>query len=465
MTAALVIVAAAAGFAYWSRPRTIGVCVVTDYSFREQRPDWHTYLRRRFEDANRIFKGTGVRWSFQEADQPDPTGRLHGLELRRQKLIRTECAAEVILAVTGQPDSSAYGDVPAFSHTAIVVDSPKVSETRNDLVFAQALAALFGAPVDPRGAGTLMTQPPETATLPKPTARLISRLRWYDFAQGTAGLQKDWGSRVYNALVSAYSGRSRNPSRAAHQVLGLSFASDENYPAAIAHLVEVVRLDPSSADAHVELASLYTHNFQHQEAIPEYRAAVRLQPGNAANHAALATALANAGFPEEAIEEFHEALRILPKFAMAQAALAYVLSQQVGRIDEAVAAYQLALEMEPDLPAARDGLQRTLAFKERAAVLAVQRRKRVQETPTNAAAHVDLALAEARSGNVDAAVSALRRSLQLDPANGRAHADLAMLLYAQKSYAPALKEAQAAAQAGFEAPAELVRILKRKTGQ
>jgi Flp pilus assembly protein TadD len=466
VAAGVVAVAATGwGLSRWLTPRTIEVCVVTDYSYRQQRPNWSQFLDARFAEANRMFRGTGVRWSFRHADQPDPTGRLQGMEERRQKLIRTECEADIILGVTGQPESSASGDAPAFAHTAMVVDDPKRPDVHNNRVFAQSLAALFGAPVDAQGAGTLMTQPPESDTMPKAAAKLISQLRDYDFASGTAALQGEWGDRIYQALVAAYTGRPGNAERAAHRAIGMSLAADQAFPAAIRHLSEVVKLDPKQAIAHVELAMMYSHNYQKAEAVAAYREAVRLEPDRAANRAGLAVALANALMGEEAIEEFNAALRLNPKFAVAQAGLAYLLSQQLGRIDEAIAAYRVAVEMNPGLPAAAQGLERAEGIKENSVAALPQHRQKAQQSPGSAGAHFDLGLAEARAGNVEPAVRAFRRVVELDAKNGRAHANLAMLLYLQKDYAGALRESEAAKRAGFDAPATLVELLKRKTGQ
>ena len=455
---------AASGWALsrWLTPRTIAVCVVTDYSYRQQRPNWSQFLETRFAEANRVFSGTGVRWSFRHADQPDPTGRLQGMESRRQKLIRAECEADIILGVTGQPESTASGDAPAFAHTAMVVDDPKLPDVQNNRVFAQSLAAVFGAPVDARGAGTLMTQPPESDTIPKAAAKLIWRLRDYDFSTGTAALDGQWGDRVYRALVDAYTGRQGNPERAAHRVLGMSLAADQAFPAAIRHFTEVVKADPKQANAHIELATMYSHNFQKAEAVAEYREAVRLDPDRAANRAGLAVALANAGMAEEAVEEFHAALRLNPKFAVAQAGLAYLLSQQLGRIDEAIAAYRVAVEMNPELPAATQGLARAQVLKEDSVAALTQQRQKTQRSPGSAAAHFDLGMAEARAGNVEPAVKAFRRTVELDTKNGRAHANLAMLLFLQKDYAGALVESETAKREGFDPPATLVELLKRR---
>ena len=75
-----------------------------------------------------------------------------------------------------------------------------------------------------------------------------------------------------------------------------------------------------------------------------------------------------------------------------------------------------------------------------------------------------MGLAEARAGNVEPAVKAFRRALELDGGNGRAHVNLAMLLYLQKDYPAALREARTASEAGFDPPPSLVELLKRKAG-
>jgi Flp pilus assembly protein TadD len=446
----------------WTRPRVVSVCVVTDYSFRNRRPDWRDLLNARFEAANRIFRGTGVHWDFRDADQPDPTGKLEGgIEERRQRLIRTECDADVILAVTGQPGLKG-GDVPPFAHTAVVADLPFESEARNTLNFVQALLTLFGAPVDHAGSGTVMARPPEGETIPKAVRSLVGRLRHFDFAHGTESLDGAWGNRVYDALVSAYASYSPAAARDAHRTIGISLAADGHYSAAIRHLTEMVRLDSSNPAAHMDLATAYTHNFQSAEAIAEYRAAVKLDAGKAAAHAALAVALANSGLGEDAVDEFREALRLDPKFTAAQAGLAYVMTQQPGRINDAIAAYRVAIEMDPKMLAATEGLERATMLRDRAQADAVEARRKAASAPSDAQVHFELALAEARTGNVDAASRSMRRAVELDSASGLAHEQLALLLYRQGDFAAALQHAQTAARLGYEPPRDVVERLKRR---
>lgn len=452
--AALVIAGAGFGLWYWLRPRSIDVCVISDYSFRQQHDDWYQRLEQRFGEVNRIFAGTGVHWRFFHANEPDPTRTLHGMELRRQKLSRAECRADIILEVSGNAESAAAGDVAPFAHTAIVVDDPKAGEPQNMLRLAHGMATLFGAP-----------DHAAEAKLSPRDSKLVSRLRWYDFRTGTEALRGEWGDRALNALTEAFRGQPGDPRMHAHRTLGMAFAADEDYKAAITHLREAARLDAGNAQAHVDLGNVLQHDFEYQAAVAEYREAEKLAPSRPQIHASLGLALANAGLGQNAIEEFTEALRLRPDFALAQAGLAYVLSQQLGRVDDAIAAYHTALEMNPRLAQAREGLAQAEAAKQAAADRVAERRKRAQDHPNQALAQVDLGVEQARAGQVDGAVQALRRAVEIDPGIGRAHADLALLLYLRKDYSAAWHEAQAAEKNGFTPAADLRAILQAKAAQ
>jgi Flp pilus assembly protein TadD len=243
----------------------------------------------------------------------------------------------------------------------------------------------------------------------------------------------------------------------------MALAAEENFKASIAHLEKAAALDAGNPEAHLELAAVLSHDMDFARSVAEYREAVRLRPNAADIHAAFAMALANDGQGDEAIDEFTAALRLRPDFPMAQAAVAYVLSQHLGRIDDAIEAYRKALEMRPGMDQASEGLERALAIKAAAVEAIPKRRQRAQEAPSNAMAHFDLALSEARAGNVDNAIQEFRRAIALDPRNDRAHSNLALLLYVRKDYAGAQREAQAAKDAGGSPPADLLDVVKRKS--
>jgi Flp pilus assembly protein TadD len=289
-------------------------------------------------------------------------------------------------------------------------------------------------------------------------------LRDYDFRAGTEALEGSWGERALAALEAAYARRPGSAASNAQRTIGMALAADENFKPAVSHLREGVRLDPANPEAHLDLAAVLSHDAECAKATAEYREALRLRPDSPEMHAAFATALANGGQGDAAIDEFGAALRLRPSFATAQAAMAYVLSQHLGRIDEAIEAYGKALEMRPGMTQARDGLERARAIKAVAVEAIPGRRKHAQEAPANATAHFDLALSEARAGNVDNATQEFRRTILLDPRNDRAHSNLALLLYVRKDYAGAQREAQAAKDAGGNPPADLLNVVQRKGG-
>jgi tetratricopeptide (TPR) repeat protein len=429
-------------FRQFLRPRAATVCVVTDYSFRTAHPNWREVVNSRFAAVRRAFSGTGVAWEFRDADQPDPTGRFEGgIEERRRKLIRTECEADVILGITGLEGSRS--DVPPFAHTAIVADLAARGEAVNRRAWIQGLAALFGVPP-----GHISGD-----RIPDSDRKMIRQLREYDFAQGTKGLEGEWGDRAFRALAAASSAAE------AQRVIGMSLAADGFFAPAIERLKARVALEPSNVAAHVDLATIYAHNYEAPKAIEEYRAAVKLDPNGAPARAALAVALANAGLAEDAVDEFRAALRLDPKFLPAHAGLAYVLTQQPGRIDDAIAAYGAALEIDPKYAAAVEGLERARALKADAQQALAEQQRKAQGS-ASAVAHFNLGLTEARAGNAAAAVRELQRSVELDPGYGLAHMQLALLLYHQGDGAAALRHAESAERAGYEPPKDILERLK-----
>jgi Tfp pilus assembly protein PilF len=82
---------------------------------------------------------------------------------------------------------------------------------------------------------------------------------------------------------------------------------------ALAELGEAVRLDPSSADAHFNLANLLASAGRRDEAIARYFEAVKLRPSDAAARSNLGALLALQGRYDEAIAQLEEAVRIDPR--------------------------------------------------------------------------------------------------------------------------------------------------------
>lgn len=117
--------------------------------------------------------------------------------------------------------------------------------------------------------------------------------------------------------------------------------------------------DPSAAQAHVNLISLYGRTGRPADAERHYRAAVALQANLAEAHYNYGVLLAATGREADAHAAFRQAIDVNPFYAPAHNNLASLLARQ-GRLDEAVASYRQAIASDPRHRGARYNLGRVL---------------------------------------------------------------------------------------------------------
>ncbi|MCC6126279.1 MAG: fused MFS/spermidine synthase [Pirellulales bacterium] len=129
----------------------------------------------------------------------------------------------------------------------------------------------------------------------------------------------------------------------------------------------------------------------------------RQRNAEAREHAAKGTKLARQGRMEEAIAEFEKALEIDPQYAEAHGNLGAALAS-LDRLDEAIDHYRQALELRPE----------------------------------GAKTHNNLALALARRGKIDAAIPHWQCAVELNPTLAEAHQNLGMMPYMRGQTAMAL---------------------------
>ena len=170
----------------------------------------------------------------------------------------------------------------------------------------------------------------------------------------------------------------------AHHELGVLLYERKKVEQAVAEFREAIRLDRDFAHAHANLGAILC-DFKHEYAAAEseFREAIRCKPDHAEAHANLGVALGRQGKLAEAVVEYGEAIRIKPRYAFAHNNLAWLLAQQLD-------------------PQRRD-LQRALAHA----------RKAVELEPKNGTNFNTLGFVEYRSGNLDAARTALESSMKL----------------------------------------------------
>jgi tetratricopeptide (TPR) repeat protein len=188
---------------------------------------------------------------------------------------------------------------------------------------------------------------------------------------------------------------------------------------AIRLIDKAVKLMPSFADAHLNLAEAYQAAGRLPEAADSCRRVIALQPDNTEAHSRLGRLLVELDKPDLALAHCRVALALDPAQAMAQAAQARAL-QRTRRFQEAEAAYRLALTMQPDdatllndfgsLLGETGQLQQALALHQRAAVL----------RPDDRLVQGNLALSSLRTGAIAAAEAAFHTVTRLAPAHAPA---------------------------------------------
>lgn len=134
--------------------------------------------------------------------------------------------------------------------------------------------------------------------------------------------------------------------------------------ASIALHLRAIERDPSAAQAHVNLISLYGRTGRPTDAERHYRAAVALEANLAEAHYNYGVLLATTGREADALAAFGQAIEVNPFYAPAHNNLASLLARQ-GRLDEAAASYRQAIASDPRHRGARYNLGRLLIAKGR----------------------------------------------------------------------------------------------------
>jgi tetratricopeptide (TPR) repeat protein len=130
--------------------------------------------------------------------------------------------------------------------------------------------------------------------------------------------------------------------------IGTILADAGQFPEAIRHFEEAVRLDPDSYRAHYNLARALEGSARADEAIEHYRATLRLRADDAASHYNLARLLEDTGHPLQATEHYRQAIAVQPDFSAAHTNLA-ILLLTTGNTQEAIKHFEMALRLHEDL--------------------------------------------------------------------------------------------------------------------
>jgi tetratricopeptide (TPR) repeat protein len=164
------------------------------------------------------------------------------------------------------------------------------------------------------------------------------------------------------------------------------------------------------------------------EAVRFLSIAVALRPESPGAYLNLGYALKHKGQIDEAIASFRKALELDPKYAAAHNGLGGVLCDSKHDYDGAIASFRKALELDAKFAWAHHNLGIALLHKGQVDEATASFRTVIALDPKHADAHFKLGLALAGKGQVDEAIASYKRAIELDPKYGMAHNNLGAIL-------------------------------------
>lgn len=207
-----------------------------------------------------------------------------------------------------------------------------------------------------------------------------------------------------------------------HNSRGIELADRGWFDEAIKEFKKAIELDPNSAHAHDNLATVYAEKKQFREALAEYLTAIKLEPESATAHYNLAVFLSTHG-NDFAVAQYQEAISIEPDYPDAHLNLG-LAHADAGRVEEAMKELRTAIDLDAADPFPRHELA-ALMMDEGDFRSAITHLKEVTRLDAkNFEAWLDLGICYAQKGFYAEAERAYEKAAELK-------ADDALLLYNQ----------------------------------
>jgi protein O-GlcNAc transferase len=238
---------------------------------------------------------------------------------------------------------------------------------------------------------------------------------------------------------------------------------------AVALLRDVIKAQPTNADARLLLGSVLMEAGEQAESIVQLREGVRLRPKSAEAHNALGEAFNTFGDPKSAQPEFENAVALNPAFAQAHSNLASVLAPQ-GENDAAKKHLDRAILLFGKKPEAAEPLYlraKIYTAERDAAKAAGDLSQAVALRPDYAEAWSDLGEAKKALMDDDGALQAFIRAVELSPEDAIAQTRLGQKLLEAGKPQDAIAPLQQAARLDPSNTSTLnaLQLALRKNGQ
>lgn len=221
------------------------------------------------------------------------------------------------------------------------------------------------------------------------------------------------------------------------ELLGVVYASQGDYKAAIKSLTEAAARNPADASIASNLSNCLREAGQIDEAVATGRKAVALNPGLAAAQNNLGNALNARGDLDGAVTAYRQALLIQPDFLEANNNLGLVL-QAMGDLEGGIENYRRALRINPAFAEAHKNLGEALDEKGDLDLAEACYQELVDMHPGHAALHNTLGIILQEKHDMDGAVRHYEKALAINPELLEARNNLGAVLYAKEDYAAAI---------------------------
>lgn len=210
-----------------------------------------------------------------------------------------------------------------------------------------------------------------------------------------------------------------------HNARGIELADRGWLDEAASEFRKAILLDPQSAHAHDNLATILAEKGQLLEALFEYVEALRADPESPTAHHYLASFLAGQGH-ELATGQYKRAIELEYDFPDAHLNLALALADR-GQLEEAVRELEIAHEQAPDDEMIHHELACCLIDLERYPDAIGHLKRIIKAHSEHVEAYVDLGIAYTAQGFFAEAEASLTRALEIDEHDVASHYHLAAL--------------------------------------
>ena len=209
-----------------------------------------------------------------------------------------------------------------------------------------------------------------------------------------------------------------------HLSLGIALIEKRRYEEAITALERARELNPKAVLIHLDLGYALMAVERTSEAVEACREATRVEPKMAMAWGNLGGYQMQAGDTAGAVESFQQAVTLGPKNADMLYQLGIALRSE-RRLDEADRAHRRALELKPNMVAAREEMIKALILQGQLEKARMEWRTVSGLVPGSVVDHNSFGVLLAELGHIDAATSEFEAAHRIDPKNPDTNNNLA----------------------------------------